>query len=261
MDIASVAGMIIGIGSIFGGFLIEGGHLGAIVQPTAFLIVLGGTIGAICLQFPGYHLKIALGGLKTIIMPHHYDLRQLVRDIVNYAQKARREGVVSLETEATAAKDPFLKKALSLAVDGTESRIIRDALEIELQIHGEHGEIGAKVWEAGGGYTPTVGIIGAVLGLIHVMENLSDPAKLGGGIAVAFVATVYGVFFANLVFLPFASKLKIRHAEETVRYELILSGITAIVEGENPRIIEQKLYGYCGGAGHGDAKAADTKAA
>jgi chemotaxis protein MotA len=260
MDIASVAGFFIGIGAIFGGFLIEGGHLSAIVQPTAFLIVIGGTIGALFLQFPGSHLKQAITGAKTIILPHHFDLPLLVKDLVGYAQKARREGVVALEAEATAATDPFLKKALSLAVDGTESRIIRDALEIELQILGEEGEVGAKVWEAGGGYTPTVGIIGAVLGLIHVMENLSDPAKLGGGIAVAFVATVYGVFFANLVCLPIASKLKIRHHEETVRYELILTGIVAIVEGENPRIIEQKLAGYCGAhAPKAGAEAADKK--
>ncbi|RYF06963.1 MAG: motility protein A, partial [Deltaproteobacteria bacterium] len=186
------------------------------------------------------------------------DLAAMVRDIVGYAQKARREGVVALESDATAATDPFLKKALSLAVDGTEARIIRDALEIEIQIAGEEGEAGCKVFEAAGGYSPTVGIIGAVLGLIHVMENLSDPAKLGGGIAVAFVATVYGVFIANLLCLPIANKMKLRHLEEMVRFELILTGITAIVEGENPRIIESKLYGYCGAHANkgGEAKAA-----
>ena len=258
MDLATIIGLAMAVGSVFGGFLIEGGHMSAIVQPTACLIVVGGTIGALFVQFPMDFMKKAVAGSKQIFLPHKHDLVQLVKDIVGFAQKARREGVVALEAEANATADPFLKKALTLAVDGTESRIIRDAMEIELQILGEEGEAGAKVYEAGGGYAPTVGILGAVLGLIHVMENLSDPAKLGAGIAVAFVATVYGVFLANVVFLPIGNKLKIRHGEEMIKYELILSGIIAIVEGENPRIIEQKLMGFCGehAAGkHGGAEA------
>ena len=258
MDFATFIGLFLAIGAVFGGFMFEGGHLAAILQPTAFIIVVGGTIGALFVQFPMGHMKAAASGSKHIFFPPHHDLVKLVQDMVGYAQKARREGVVALEAEAGQAQDPFLKKALSLAVDGTESRIIRDALEIELQILGEEGEAGAKVFEAGGGYAPTVGILGAVLGLIHVMQNLADPAKLGSGIAVAFVATVYGVFFANIVFLPMGTKLKMRHLENMVRYELILAGVTAIVEGENPRIIEQKLMGFCGA--HGAHAAGGDKA-
>ena len=157
---------------------------------------------------------------------------------------------MSLESDAANSKNVFLKKALSLAVDGTESRLIREAMEVEIQVLTEEGEAGAKVMEAGGGYAPTIGILGAVLGLIHVMENINDPAKLGAGIAVAFVATVYGVFLANVIFLPLGSKLKMRNGEAVLHYELILMGVLGIVDGENPRIIEQKLTGFMGEHGH-----------
>jgi chemotaxis protein MotA len=262
MDIATLLGFIVGPGAIIGSFLFEGGKMSAIEQPTAFCIVVGGTIGALCIQFPASYLIAALKAFAKIVMPNKHDNVQLVKDIVVYAQKARREGVVALEADATASSDPFLQKALGLAVDGTESRIIRDALEIEIHHLGEHGEYAPKVFEAGGAFAPTFGIIGAVLGLIQVMQNLADPSKLGAGIAVAFVATVYALFFANLIFLPIGGKLKLRHAENMVRYDLILSGICAIVEGENPRIIEQKLMGYCGDHGHGKgAGGASEKAA
>ena len=263
MDLATIIGLVMAIGCVFGGFLMEGGHLAAIVQPTAFVIVFGGTVGALFVQFPMGHMKKAAFGLKRVFMPGHHDLPGLSQNLVNYAQKARREGVVALESDAAAATDAFLKKALSLAVDGTESRIIRDAMDIEITVRGEEGEAGAKVFEAGGGYAPTVGILGAVLGLIHVMQNLADPAKLGAGIAVAFVATVYGVAFANLIFLPFGNKLKMRHQEDMLRYELILIGVAAIVDGENPRVIEQKLQGFysehgaaAGGSAGGSVKEA-----
>jgi chemotaxis protein MotA len=246
MDFATLAGLVIAIGSVFGAFVFEGGKLAAIIQPTAFVIVIGGTIGALCVQYPGAYLKKAVTGVKFVFMPKKNTNAELIKSLSGYAQKARREGVVSLEGDASGSPDPFLKKALGLAVDGTESRLIRDAMEIELTVLNEEGEMGCKVLEAGGGYAPTVGILGAVLGRIQVMANLADPAKLGGGIATAFVATVYGVFFANIVFLPLGSKLKIRHLETMMRYELILAGVLAIVDGENPRIIEQKLQGYLG---------------
>ena len=246
MDLATFIGLSLAIGAVFGGFMLEGGHLASIVQPTAFVIVMGGTLGALFVQYPLGHVIQALKGIARVFMPKPTKLPELIKELVGYAQKARREGVVSLEAEANASPDHFLKKGLGMAVDGTDAKILLQAMEIDLQVAGEEGEAGAKVLEAGGGYAPTIGILGAVLGLIHVMQNLADPAKLGGGIAVAFVATVYGVFFANIIFLPFGSKLKIRHQEAMVRYEVILTGVMGIVAGENPHVIEQKLNGYLG---------------
>lgn len=246
MDIATILGLIIAVACVFGAFVFEGGHIQAVIQPTAFFIVMGGTVGALFVQYPIGHILSAVKGLKAAIMPRKYDFPLLIKTLTEYAQKARREGVVALESDASGTSDDFLKKALGLAVDGTETRLIREAMEVELTVLSEEGEQGAKVLEAGGGYCPTIGILGAVLGLIHVMENLADPAKLGAGIATAFVATVYGVFFANIVFLPLGSKLKLRHAENMMHYELILLGVLAIADGENPRIIEQKLQGFLG---------------
>ena len=250
MDFATLIGLALCTGAVFGGFIFEGGHLEAVMQPTAAIIIGGGTLGTLFVQFPMSHIMAALKGLKNTVMPPNHNLGKLIADIVGYAQKARREGVVSLEGDAAAAKSPFLKKALSLAVDGTESRLIREAMEVDLTMLAEEGEQAAKVMEAGGGYAPTIGILGAVLGLIHVMENINEPAKLGAGIAVAFVATVYGVFLANVIFLPLGSKLKLRATEANQMYELMLMGVLGIVDGENPRIIEQKLTGFMGEHGH-----------
>lgn len=256
MDIASIAGIALAFGAILGGFMLEGGHMKSIMQGTAAIIVVGGTIGAALVQFPLAHVLAAAKGIAVIFKPHHFDLAALSKQLVGFAEKARREGVVALEAEAEKITDPFLRKALSLAVDGSESRVVRDTMELELGHAEEEGEAGAKVFEAAGGYAPTVGILGAVLGLIHVMENLADPSKLGAGIAVAFVATVYGVALANLFLLPMAGKLKVRHREEMVYYELVILGVAAIVDGENPRLIQQKLAGFVGehgGAAHGEA--------
>lgn len=261
MDIATVAGISAALFAIIGGFMLEGGHMGSIMQGTAAIIVCGGTLGAALVQFPLDHVIGAAKGLKDVFLPKKDTVPDLVRNIVGFAEKARREGVVALESEADKVADPILKKALALAVDGSESRIIRDAIEIEQQIAAEHGEAAPKVFEAAGGYAPTVGILGAVLGLIHVMENLADPSKLGAGIAVAFVATVYGVALANLFLLPMAGKLKIRHAQSMLRFDVIITGVTAIVDGENPRLIEQKLQGFVGEHGHGGAKATPLKKA
>lgn len=246
MDIATIVGLVLGFGAVFGGFIFEGGKIEAVMQPTAAIIIGGGTIATLCVQYPGEHLKAAAVGIKNVFMPPKQDLPGLITAIAGFAQKARREGVVALEADASGSKEPFLKKALGLAVDGTESRLIREAMEVELQILAEEGEAGAKVLEAGGGFAPTIGILGAVLGLIHVMENINDPNKLGAGIAVAFVATVYGVFLANVICLPMGSKMKFRHSQNMIKYELILMGVLGIVDGENPRIIEQKLQGFMG---------------
>lgn len=257
MDFPSILGLVLAVAAVFGGFMFEGGNIEAVVQPTAAIIIGGGTLATLLVQYPGGHLIAALKGFKSVFLPPKHKLPEMIAAIVGYAQKARREGVVSLEGDASASTEPFMKKALGLAVDGTESRLIREAMEIELAVLGEEGEAGAKVYEAAGGYAPTIGILGAVLGLIHVMENINDPAKLGAGIAVAFVATVYGVFLANVICLPMGSKLKMRHAEAMVKYELMLIGVLGIVDGENPRIIEQKLQGFLGE--HGKPHAAKGK--
>jgi chemotaxis protein MotA len=244
MDLTTIGGIIGAIGCILLGQLLEGGHVGSIMQPTAAIIVFGGTIGAVFVQFPGAILKKTVGAMKHAFKPEHSNINETIGLFVNLAKKARRDGLVSIERDVADVKDPYLKRALELAVDGTESKALRATLEIELSRAEEEGEGPVKVLEALGGYAPTVGIIGAVLGLIHVMENLSDPSKLGAGIAVAFVATVYGVGLANLLFLPLSGKLKIRHKESMVRMEMVVEGVCGIAEGEHPRLIEKKLGAY-----------------
>lgn len=244
MDVASIIGLFLGIVAVVGGAFLEGLHLGSISQPTAALIVLGGTLGATVLSFPMRTLLGALNSFKRVLLEPKVNKAALIAEIISYAVKARKDGLLSLESKIATAPDEFLKKALSLAVDGTDPRLLRDTMETELDLIDERGELDAKVFEAAGGYAPTIGIIGAVLGLIHVMENLSDPSKLGAGIAVAFVATVYGVGSANLIFLPFATKLKVKHRQALAAREMMLEGVIGILEGINPKIIEEKLKGY-----------------
>lgn len=244
MDTASIIGLVLGLAAVVGGALLEGLHLGSISQPTAAIIVLGGTIGATVLSFPLATVLSALGGVKRVLLEPKKNSSSVVEEIIGYAAKARKDGLISLETKIAGASDEFLKKAMSLAVDGTDPRVLRETMDIELNHMDEAGELDSKVFEAAGGFAPTIGIIGAVLGLIHVMENLSDPSKLGSGIAVAFVATVYGVGSANLIFLPFASKLKVKHRQAMAAKEMMLEGVIGILEGVNPKIIEEKLKGY-----------------
>jgi chemotaxis protein MotA len=241
MDFASVGGVLIAILAILGGQALEGGNIGSILQPTAAIIVFGGTIGAVCVQFPGHILRQAMSELRQVFKPAPIDVASAIKSIVTLAGKARRDGLVSIEREVSAIQDAFMRRGLELAVDGTDAKVLKNALEMELTHIEEESEGPAKVFEAAGGYAPTVGILGAVLGLIHVMENLSDPSKLGGGIAVAFVATVYGVGSANLFFLPMASKLKLRAREKLILMEIVIEGVCALAEGENPRLIERKL--------------------
>ena len=253
MDLTTIVGLVMGFGAILLGQVLEGGHVSSIMQPTAALIVFGGTIGAVVLSFPGRALKLAISGLKLAFSPPKQNVGEIVRALTSMAAKARREGLVSLEKDAEALSDPFLRKGLRLAIDGMSAAGIRQALELELDAHEVDAELPAKVFESGGGYAPTVGILGAVLGLIHVMENLSDPSKLGSGIAVAFVATVYGVGIANLVFLPLANKIKQRAHERTVAMAMITEGVAALADGDNPRNIEEKLRGM-----HHDAEAGEA---
>ena len=254
MDITTIAGVVVAIGFILLGQLLEGGHVGSIVQGTAALIVFGGTIGAVLVSFP---LKDFVRGLKLAAMAlrdKKNDLDQIVQQIVELAGVARRDGVLALEQRLPALEDDFLRRAVGFIVDGVDAAVTRDALETEIMHHYEQDTLAAKVFESAGGYAPTIGILGAVLGLIHVMENLNDPSKLGGGIATAFVATVYGVGSANILFLPIATKVKRKLALEKERRILIAEGVRSIQAGLNQRVLEEKIRAYAGNHGPAAAK-------
>jgi chemotaxis protein MotA len=244
MDFLTVVGAILALGAILGGNMLEGGHVGSLLQLTAAVIVLGGTIGAVMVQTP---LPIFLKSLKMVmwtVFPPKLAQSEAIDKIVNWSNIARKEGLLGLEPLTETEPEPFSKKGLQLLVDGSEPETIRSILEVELDSQEYTDTQAAKVYEGMGGYAPTIGIIGAVMGLIHVMNNLADPSKLGAGIAVAFVATIYGVGSANIFFLPIASKLKSSIYKQSKFREMIIEGIISIAEGENPRNIETKLKGY-----------------
>lgn len=244
MDKISFIAILGGLTAILAGQALEGGHIASLIQVTAFLIVIGGTASAVMLQSTPRQFMTGLQMAKWVFMPPNFEFEKQIRDIVGWSNTSRRSGLLALEGYLNAQKDPFTKKALQLLVDGGEPQVIREVLEVELEAHEHARKLAAKIWESAGGYSPTMGIMGAVLGLIHVMENLSDPSKLGGGIAVAFVATVYGVGAANLLFLPMAHKLKHLITLESTARELVIEGIVAIANGENPRQIEARLRGF-----------------
>jgi len=248
MDIATIIGLVLSLGAIVGGAALEGLHLNSLVQPTAALIVLGGTFGAAFISFPLHVAINAVKDLKKLITTSEKN-DALIVEICGYAAKARKNGIISLEQDAQNHKDRFMKKAISLSVDGVEPKEIRELMELDLGAFEEHAKMSVEFYEAAGGYAPTIGIIGAVLGLIHVMSNLSDTSKLGGGIAVAFVATIYGLVTANILCLPFATKIKHRIKDDVLRKEMIIAGIVSIQNGENPRFIEERLKSYLGGEG------------
>lgn len=244
MDKISVLGLVIGIVAIVGGQILEGGHVGSLAQPTALLIVLGGTMGAVMLQSPYATFVRGMRMTRWVWLPPEVDYQQQIKQIAAWSQLSRREGLLALENSMAQLKDGFSRKGLQLLVDGAEPERLREVLEVEINTYEQQLRMGAKIWEAAGGYSPTIGILGAVLGLIHVMENLSDPSKLGAGIAVAFVATIYGVGLANLVFLPMSNKLKAHIGRLVVHREMIVDGLVGIANGDNPRIIESRLQGY-----------------
>jgi chemotaxis protein MotA len=244
VDKASWGGILLAIGGILTGLLLEGGSLAQILQPTAAMIVFGGTLGAILLQFPLSVVRSAFRRLLHVFVEPKHDPAAVIRELVGYANQARREGIVSLDAELEKIQDPFLKKSLMLAVDGTEPTELRSMMELDLDNQAELEEKTPQVFESAGGFSPTIGIIGAVLGLIQVMQHLDKIEEVGKGIAVAFVATIYGVGAANLFFLPSAGKLKIRIREEQLVREMTLEGVVSILEGMNPRILETKLLGF-----------------
>jgi chemotaxis protein MotA len=244
MDKGTIVGVFIAVGAILLGLTLEGGKVGQVLQPTAALIVFGGTLGAIMVQFPFEVVITAFLSLATIFFVPKSEPQGVIREIVAIAYKARKEGIVSLDRDLDKVQDPFLRKSLMLAVDGTEPAELRKMMELELEKQGEYEENTPKVFESAGGFSPTIGIIGAILGLIQVMQHLDNITEVGKGIAVAFVATIYGVGAANLILLPAAGKLKIRIREGQVIREMMLEGVVSILEGMNPRMIETKLFSY-----------------
>ncbi|MDH5668223.1 MAG: flagellar motor protein [Nitrospira sp.] len=244
MDIATIIGVVLALGAIIGGQALEGGHLSSILQLTAFIIVIGGTIGACCVQNPMSVIIKSITSLSLAISGPRIDNKGTIKLILDLAYVSRKQGLLALEGKLKEIKDPFMKKGVQLIVDGTDPKAVHEILEIEVEQQEAEGINAAKVWEAAGGYAPTVGILGAVLGLIHVMENLADPSKLGGGIAVAFVATVYGVGAANLFFLPIANKMKMKLKDISGARNIIIMGLVGLAHGENPRLLQEKLEGF-----------------
>ena len=244
MDRLSIAGLIVAILAIYIGFTLDGGAISTLFELPAFIIVFGGTLGAVLLQSSSVQFVHAMSLLKWIFFPPKYDVSDGIENITIWAEKARESGYLALEGFALDEEEPFTNKRLNLLVDGIEIDHFRTSLELDLELYREHNLRSANVFEAMGGYSPTIGILGAVLGLIHAMGNLAEPALLGEGIATAFIATIYGVGFANLIYLPIANKIRAIVHQQTMYREMIAEGLIAIAQGENPHAIADKLSAF-----------------
>jgi chemotaxis protein MotA len=241
MDIASVIGTLLGLIAIVGGQVLEGGHIGQIVQGTAALIVFGGTFGAMLVSFPVQDIKKAILLIPLIYKKVNMDVRPTIDEIIRIATIARKEGVLAVEGQRESIQNPLFRKTIKFVIDGFEPNTVKEIIDTEINLAFEEEENAGKVWEGAGGYSPTIGIIGAVLGLIHVMSMLNDPSKIGEGIAVAFVATVYGVGGANLILIPYGTKLKRKAAQRMMTKEVVKLGVIGIQEGLNPHFLQEKL--------------------
>lgn len=244
MDGLSITGILIAVAAILLGQYLEGGHISTLLNGPAILIVMGGTIGAVMLQSPFATFTRGMRMLVWTIVPPKFQSAEAIEKLVSWSNIARKEGLLGLENIEETEQDQFTRKGLQLLVDGSEPENIRTILEVEIHTKEHYDTQAARIFESMGGYSPTIGIIGAVMGLIQVMGNLSDPSKLGSGIAVAFVATIYGVGAANLLFLPIANKLKTIVQAQSQYREMVVEGMVSIAEGENPRNIETKLFGF-----------------
>ena len=243
MDWGSLIGLIVGVGGILLGQVLEGGHIRSLVQPAAFVIVMVGTLGAVLLQ-SGLASFIRGMKLARAAFAPPADETALARNIALWSATARREGFLSLERYMTVENDPFVQQGLRLIIDGADPAIVRELLQQEISAYEARERLAVRVWESAGGYSPTIGILGAVLGLIHVMENLTDPSKLGSGIAVAFVATIYGVGFANLIFLPIGARLRAQLNKEVQKREMLADAFVGMANSENSRVIEERMLVY-----------------
>jgi chemotaxis protein MotA len=240
----SIAGILIAILSIYLGFMLDGGNLSALFELPAFIIVFGGTMGAVILQSSFAQFNHAVSLLNWLVQPPTYDISEGLEDIVNWASKARESGFLALEDTALEIEDNFTQKGLNLLVDGVETDKLHDTLALDLTISQQHNLRSANIFESMGGYSPTIGILGAVLGLIHAMNNLTDPTLLGQGIATAFIATIYGVGFANLLYIPIANKIRAIVDQQTMYREMMCEGLLSIANGDNPKSIENKLSAF-----------------
>lgn len=243
-DYLTLLGAVLAVGAIVGGNWLEGGKASSLLQLTALVIVLGGTVGAVLIQTPWRDFKIAMGHLPWVFMPPVYGRAPTMEKIIDWSRMARRDGLLSLEQRMEEETDPFVQKGMRLLVDGLPPDDIRSVMEVEIDNALSRLTCAGRLYEAMGGYSPTIGIIGAVLGLIHVMNNLAEPAQLGAGIAVAFVATIYGVGFANLFFIPVSNKLTSLSRDQMEYQEMVLEGFVMIADGDNPMAIQSKLEGY-----------------
>ena len=244
MDKLSIIGISIAILAIYVGFSLDGGSVSALLELPAFLIVFGGTLGAVMLQSSQQQFLHAMSLLKWIIYPPKYDVDEGIESMTSWAEQARESGYLVLENIAIEEREPYVNKALNSLVDGIDIHDFRASLELDLDIYREHNLRSAHIFESMGGYSPTIGILGAVLGLIHAMTNLSDPTMLGQGIATAFVATIYGVGFANLLYLPIANKIKAIVHKQTMYREMIAEGLIGIANAENPYAMGNRLSAF-----------------
>lgn len=251
MDIATIIGIIIGLAALIGGFLWEGGEVGGLMQLTAALIVFGGTFAAVMISFPLRRLKTIPRALKLAFTSANASAGQLVEDIVDMAMTARREGVLSLEKKIIDHSDAYLREGIQLVVDGTDREMVQQIMEYEMDATQQKYESYAKIFESAGGYAPTMGIIGTVMGLIHVLGSLTEPTALGPSIALAFTATLYGVASANLIFLPVASKIKARGEDDISRMEMILEGVLSVQNGDHPLLVRRKMESFLAGINDG----------
>ena len=257
MDIWTIVGIVVGIGGMLFGNWYEGGHIESLIQMGAFLIVFLGTLGATMASFPIRDCKLAITDMRLAFKPPKLDNESIITTIVEMARVARKDGLLALEKNLTTVDNAFMKRYLQQIIDGLEADLVREGMEAEIDIYEEENTVGAAVLDAAGGYSPTIGIIGAVFGLIHTMQNLDDPSKLGSGIAVAFVATIYGLVIANIMTIPLATRIKRRVAEQVLGFSLIMEGLLALQAGHNPRVIEDKLRIYMGSESEGDREGSE----
>jgi chemotaxis protein MotA len=244
MDVTTVVGLVVGIGAVLVSFLMEGGHMSSLLQAPAMILVICGTIGASIITTPFHHLKSLPKLFRIILFEKQLNPQQLVEIIYDLAQKSRKNGLLSLEKEMENIKDSFMRKAIQLAIDGFETNKIREILEIEMSYIEERHKVGAVFFQKMGGFSPTLGIIGTVLGLIHALGNMESSSSMAASIASAFIATLWGVSLANLIYLPISDKLKAKHQEEALYLEIICEGVLSLAMGDNPRVIRMKLVSF-----------------
>lgn len=241
MDIGAIIGSFFGLAMILTGYIIEDGQLGALIAPSPLFIVIGGTIGCTLLAFPLSELKKLPATFKTIYTQKKLNEVDIIVELANLSEKARKDGLLSLEQDAQSNENEMIRKGLALVVDGIETEVIKDILERESELRESIYESGAKILEAAGGFSPTMGVLGTVMGMIVILKDMSDPGELGAKISVAFIATMLGVGLANLIYLPMASRIKNKAEREKMVSDIIIEGLLSIQAGENPRIIKEKL--------------------